>query len=845
MTESAFRLLVGTAIASTMLAPCAAYAQSADSSEGGLAEIIVTAQKREQSVQDVPIAVSAVTQDTIEANRIMTVNDLSSFAPGVTVRPSSGGIQTPAFTIRGQTSYGVVAGSDKQISIYLDGVYISSPRGSIFDLPDVSRLEVLRGPQGTLFGRNATAGAVSVTTRDPTGDPHVKAEFGLGNHDQRRYRISADLPQMGPFSAYFSFMRNEQNGDIRNAAAGTIWDRSLSPSKFGVDRSPEYLGSVDSNSYFAAVKFEPIDTVKIVYKYDRNEDHGTPEGVSLIGFNPNVPAAQGGPLLGAVVSALYNSQNVYMNPAALRPDMVTNGFAVPRQQTVQGHNVTATWQAADAITVKNIFAYRSANVFAPTPIDGVSNLTFTQAALPSFALFSAVSQFGAAFFTLPAGTQSAIVAGAAAALQPRVGQRVLLVASQAASISKQWSDELQVNYTSDRLNLTAGLLWFHSKDESGGPELMQNTFFLTFVPQTGVLPLGNEGRNFNTATSLAAYAQLEYKVLPELEFVAGARVTHDDKDSSFRWDVRDNAGVITPRPLIVAPTYKNTKPNFLVGLNWTPRERTLVYAKYSNSFVSGGSLAGIEYQPETASSFELGFKSDFFDRRLRTNLALYHVNYKHYQGPNSTTAASSVAAILPTLTALYGASTASELVSSLGTFVLDVGDVRAQGVELEVYAAPVRGLNLGGSVGYTDVKYTRVNPALLAAQNGEYIPFGRPKWTASVYASYETQPLIGDTTLQFRVDGLYKSEFTFSSQPSQDGAFAGNANALATPAYWLINGRVALRNLKLGPVDAELAVWGKNLADKKYLANVLYLPFGTAGNFIPARSYGLDLTVQF
>ena len=168
-------LLGCSALATVALLPGQALAQDAEENRG-LEEIIVTAQKREQSVQDVPIAVTAVTQETLKANRIFTVNDLSSIAPGVTVRPSAGGVSVPSFTIRGQNSFGVVAGSDKQVSIYLDGVYISSPRGSIFDLPDVARLEVLRGPQGTLFGRNATAGAVSVTTRDPSGEAGAKLE---------------------------------------------------------------------------------------------------------------------------------------------------------------------------------------------------------------------------------------------------------------------------------------------------------------------------------------------------------------------------------------------------------------------------------------------------------------------------------------------------------------------------------------------------------------------------------------------------------------------------------------------------------------------------------------------
>jgi iron complex outermembrane receptor protein len=197
-------LLASTALAAVLGLPGQALAQATASENGGLEEIVVTAQKREQSLQDVPIAVTAVTQENLQANRIYTVNDLSAIAPGVTVKPSAGGISTPSFTIRGQVSFGVVAGSDKQVSIYIDGVYISSPRGSIFQLPDIQRLEVLRGPQGTLFGRNATAGAVSITTRDPSGEAHVKVEGTYGNLDAYRVRVTAETPQFGPFSAYAS-----------------------------------------------------------------------------------------------------------------------------------------------------------------------------------------------------------------------------------------------------------------------------------------------------------------------------------------------------------------------------------------------------------------------------------------------------------------------------------------------------------------------------------------------------------------------------------------------------------------------------------------------------------------
>jgi outer membrane receptor protein involved in Fe transport len=357
-------LLASTALALATWLPATAHAQEADSA-GGLEEIVVTAQKREQSLQDVPIAVTAVTQETLQANRIYTVNDLSAIAPGLTVKPSAGGIQTPSFTMRGQNSFGVVAGSDKQVSIYLDGIYISSPRGSIFEMPDIARLEVLRGPQGTLFGRNATAGAVSITTRDPTGDAHARLEGTVGNYDAYRVRATLETPEVGPFSGYFSYVRNYRRGEIENSQAGLLWDRSNSPSGYGKGASPRWLGTVDSNSYFAAVKFEPSDDFKMVYKYDRNDDSGTPEGTAMAAYDANPPAAGGGVLLGGVLQALYTSNGVHLNPSAKRPDIVDNGWVVARQQRVQGHSLTATWQATDSVTVKNIAAYRKAKcVFA-------------------------------------------------------------------------------------------------------------------------------------------------------------------------------------------------------------------------------------------------------------------------------------------------------------------------------------------------------------------------------------------------------------------------------------------------------------------------------------------------
>jgi len=807
-------LLLGAAASAVSMAS-PAVAQDEAVGTGGLEEIVVTAQKREQSLQDVPIAVTALTQDTLQANRITNVNELGSIAPGLTVRPSAGGIQTPFFTIRGQQSQGVVAGSDKQASIYLDGVYLASPRGTIFDLPDVARLEVLRGPQGTLFGRNATAGAISVVTRDPTGELGATLQGTYGNYDAWRVRATLETPEFGPFSAYFSYVHNYRRGEIRNLAAGVLWDRS--DVGYGQALSAKWLGTVKTDSYFAALKFEPSPDFKAIYKFDLSEDKGTPEGTSLVAAS-------------SLLAPFLAASGVPLTPNALRPKAVSNGWVVPRQQKVYGHNLTATWNATDAITVKNILAYRKADVFSPSAIEGYGGVVLNAANTPYIAFLQGVFD-PAQYPTL-------------------YGQRFVGYVSQATSIAKQWSDELQVNYSSDKLQATVGAIWFHSKEQSGGPPGQQNSPSFSFFPADGTIPQAKEGRSFNSQTSIAAYAQLEYKILPELELVAGARITRDKKKSAIRFDI---PALMIPTTTLSPPDYKKTKPSFMAGLNWTPERGKLVYFKWSNSFVSGGTTYGINYEPEKASSFELGAKADFLDRRLRTNLALFHVEYKNLQQSQSPRAASSSRELCTNaLIPLYGDALGAGLCdNSISTFIAQVGTLRVQGVELEVTAAPASGVTLGGSLAYTDTKYKDLLPAFLAANLGTYLPTYRPKWTASAFGSFETEPFAGGMTMSARLDGLFTSRQRIDSHSfevfTNFTSAPGSAAAYDTPGYWLLNGRVALKHIPMGPVEAELAVWGKNLTDEKYkqFALILGPSIGTAANYIPARTFGVDLTVDF
>ncbi|MBV1686214.1 TonB-dependent receptor [Novosphingobium sp. G106] len=722
-------LLLTSALVTSGLLASAAHAQAASDS-GGLEEIVVTAQKREQSLQDVPIAVTALTGNTLEVNRVSSVSDLSGLAPGVIVRTAAGGSQVPSFSIRGAISYGVVPGSDKQVSIYIDGVYIGSGRGGIFDLPDVERIEMLRGPQGTLFGRNATAGAVSISTRDPSGEVGVKAAFTVGNYDQYRMRLSVDTPQIGPFSAYGTFVHNYKRGDIRNAGAGAIWDRTVAG--LGVGRSPDWLGTRKSDSYFAAVKFEPSDSFKTVYKFDYSREEGTPEGTGLVGINAAAPGI--GALLGPLTNALLTSQSTPVNIAAdgKRPSVVNNSWVIPSDQKTYGHSLTSTLVLNDRLSVKNIFAYRYSHIFAPSPIDGFSGLPFTQQAVVPLATFQAIAG------GLPASFIPVIAAG----LQARVGQPFVALGVQAESYIKQWSDEVQINYDSDLFTLTAGGIWYHSNERNGALNIPGTTSF-SVVPN-GVIT-GSQAVNYNKATSLAGYAQLEIHVTPQLDLIGGARITYDHKTGQLV------AGPANARISFPPFDYKKTKPNYLVGVNYKPSDDILLYGKFSTAFVSGGSVSGLEFLPETATSWEAGIKADILDKRLRTNLSLFHVVYKNLQTAQS---GGNFPALFPTPPFPIGFS------NTVGTIVVPQGGpVKAQGFEFEATAAPAHGLTIGGSLSYTDTKFEAVNPVLIAQNRGDYQPALRAKWTGGLWGQFETEPLVGDTTLLLRADGNWHSSF--------------------------------------------------------------------------------------
>ncbi len=796
MNNPSARLLLSTAI----LAACGANTPTA-MAQGrimALDEVIVTAQKREQSLQDVPVAVTALTEEAVELNKIIDVNDLSGLAPNLSVRPAVGGVSLPAFSMRGITSYGVVAGSDKQISIYLDGVYIGSPRASIFQLPDIQRIEVLRGPQGTLFGRNATGGAISIDTRDPSGELAVRQALGFGNRDYFRSETSVDIPTIGDFSAYFSYTEEEQEGDIDNLGGGLTWDRTA----LGQGRisSPDTLGEVDTRGFFFSALYEPTADFALTYKYDYSKDEGSPRGNAILSdFYTGTLPAEGALLLDLLAQA---NPDLLWNGSTTRPDEVSNPFTLNRDQEVQGHNLTAIWEIDDDLTLKNTLAYRESEIIAYSDISATS------------------------------GWIIGPIVGLGTGLPADSG--FCYICSDAGGISEQWSNELQLTWDGELATITSGLLYFESEDESGGPRGGVNTYQFGMFPgyviprAENLNPLpAEQSYSLNEAQSYAIYGQSEIHLTDELDLLLGLRYTEDDKSGSYVNGTLDN------------PTYRDFDYNddnlsYLVGLTYALSDDIMVYGKYSTAFVSGGSVAGFGFEPEEAESWEIGGKGDFMDGRLRANLAFFDVTYDHLQFAQSGT-------LVPEA-------------SGIDVLLVDGGTLDARGMELEFTALPFESLTLQANIGYQDVEFAKYTEIVAigadaagpnAYPNSSVEPTLVPEWNMALSAYYETNPIFGTAYLSLGVTGIWQDDIRLEPNPGRAAATPFGEMEFV-PANWELNLRAALKEIRFGDSwMAEVALWGRNLTDSDEMSFATNFGAFPAGSFQVARSYGVDVIVRF
>ncbi|MGE8135136.1 TonB-dependent receptor [Novosphingobium subterraneum] len=761
-------------------------------------EIIVTAQRREESLQKVPVAVTAIGTEQLEALRVTSVRNLAGLAPSLQFN-AQGQQSNPTIIIRGVASGTSSNSVDPKVGMYIDGVYIGRAVGSLLDFSDIQRVEVLRGPQGTLFGRNATSGAISIVTAAPKGEWGVRATGSYGNYDAFRGKVSLDLPQIGPFSIRLSYLHDQIDGDVTNTMGGKGLNIALRAPEFGTQRFVNKLGYRNVDGGQIAVRGE-FGALTADYRFDYTDTRASGRAMQSLGVIPDAS----GQLLGPIV-ALQPFFGGTTNEGLNGPLSSVAAATSEEHVVTHGHSLTLTLDASDNFTVKSISAYRK---FRQDPVifdlGSAGGMRFTFQQLGAFLTPGLTPQQIQAILFNPANA-------------PGPNDYFFPLLSARATRQEQFSQELQFQLSNDSYQLTAGLFYFHEK--SPGTEvlgILSPTPSATIVPS----PLDNIFGSGITRTegindSMAGYAQLTWHLSDTFDLTGGLRGTIDDRELKIFVISGAQGGSLGVGDY--KATYK--KLTWTGIATWRPTEQTTLFAKVATGYVSGGILSGIPYRPENLTSYELGAKAQFLDNKVRLNVAAYYNDYKDLQTQNFINGRQ---------------------------FFDNAGKAKIKGFEAELDVVPVAGLNLSGSVSYTDFNYKQF------ILNGQDVAaFARPtyfsKWTGRAAASYNSPDFSssgGHVTAL--IEGRYRSTYYLTSTPLRD--LLTNQPVLEDrnrqPAYWLVNGRLGVADVGLGGAKVSLSVFGDNIFNKRYIsfgAPVLLF----TGSYERGRTYGVELGVNF
>ncbi|MCX9148504.1 TonB-dependent receptor [Erythrobacter sp. WG] len=576
------RIVAAGLLAGTAMSPV--WAQENPAPAEGDQEIIVTAQRRAQNIQDVPISVTAISGETLEARSARNVNDAIAFAPNVAVTTGPTGGNFGGFFIRGVGQLDNSIALDPGVGVYVDDVYIARLQASSVDLLDLERLEVLRGPQGTLFGRNTIGGAISLVTVSPDPGGFSARVRGITG-SRERYDLSASLNV--PLAANAAiratgFTRN-QDGWGRNVATG------------------ETFGKVSELGGRLKVLFEPSPDFSILLQGDYLRARNSPSHQVLLGFNPQagitVPRP---PMLGGPFFLPGVSPTGVPFPTGVAADRSTNrrdNFAsVPDQLDIDtgGVSLTVTGDLGFG-TLKWISAWRQFDEDSFADFDGTRFVLYDNASVLRQEQISQEIQLsgqignvnyllGGYYFAENAFNNVTLCTGSN---QPRLVNRCLRsrnniwldVESVAAFGELSWD-------VNDWINIFAGLRWTSETKDQANDSLLDNREAVpTALPPIAIPAPG-------TTRVALPYTQ-----------------------------VSRTFSAVTPR----------------IGVNLQVADRMRVYASFAEGFKSGGfngrpsSQQIISYEPEEARTYEIGFKGDFFDRLLRVNAAVFQSDYRNQQ----------------------------------------------------------------------------------------------------------------------------------------------------------------------------------------------------------------------
>lgn len=767
------------ATSSLVLVPGLAHAQAQPEAVGAdstqIEEIVVTAQKRRESLQDTPLAVSAITAQTIEDRGITDVGSISSIAPNLVINQTPASSTSPAVFIRGIGEAEPILTADAPNALYVDGVPIGRSTGSMFDLVDLERIEVLRGPQGTLYGRNTTGGAINLITRKPAKDFGVSQFLSYGRFDLFQARTTLDTGELGSsgLAATFSYVHKQRDGYVDNILAPSSKD----PGSYNVD------------AFRASLGYDKGGPVRVDYAFDYNQRDSRGIPVQLAAAFPHVQGyLEASQFLGGAAPQISRD----------RLDRLRLDFDGKLVDNVTGHTLTVEADLGDDTTLRSISGYRRwKSLVNSTDLDGNGDLV-------GFTVSPAI--LAPPFDFIPEG------------INP-----ISLYNGDTQSFQRQWSQELNLlGKIGDSFEYVLGGFLFEEKARQR--DFAQITIVIPFDDPIDLGPVSTPAFGVNIETLLqyrhrsrsqAMFGQATWKISDRFSVTGGLRHTWDQKKLD------------ETAPLILSDEDKFNQLTWMANAKYDFSDDVSAYARVATGYKSGGfnaRSASQSFDPEKVISYELGLKSELFDRRVRFNLAAFHTRYKDLQ------------------VSQFEAGT-----SGANSATVNAGKATYTGIEAEVLARVTPNLTLAGNVGYVDRKYKTYlfrDPATDQLVN--IASTARFSYSASTTANAGVEyafPEFGFGRLSARLDYNYRSGLFFHPVD----ALAPFNTVIADGPASTFDGRLTLSELEFGGSDVSIALWGKNITNTEYLlSGIDFGPLGFANvTFAEPRTWGVDLRVRF
>lgn len=683
-------------VSAALLSGAAALVSPPRAGAQALEEIVVTARKREESLQETPIAITAFDAAELQALSMSDISMLGDFTPNLNVsfsQGNSGGSNLGA-NIRGVGQFDFLITTDPGVGVYLDGVYLGRTTGAVLDLLDVARVEVLRGPQGTLFGKNTIGGAINVVTQAPSDALTGEVGLTVGEESRLDGRLSVSGPLAEGLAGSLSLASRNRDGYVERTVDGGE------------------LGDVDQLVGRAALAWQLSDRVSLDFSVDhtRQRQGSAPSLLAEVD-----PAASILPLWNAFVA----------DPAPITPadvDLGSNFFSTeqtgPNRNDLDVTGVSFTLEAAlgDTLDLRSITAWRELD-----------------------------AEFGRDGDNTPAQYVHTLNR----VDQDQVSQELQLLGN-AAGGRLDWlagayfyrEDASDFN----RPRLASGL--FDALEALPAPlgppgAPCAPPFFAPGCPGNPInvaLDLDLNVLTEQEVTSYAFFTSLDYALTERLSLNVGLRWTDEEKDFAVQ-NFRENSGVvILPPGTTASDSWQEL--SYRAGLDFQSSENVLWYGAVSRGFKSGGfngrptaQGAVDSYDPEFLTSYEIGVKADLIGRRLRLNAAVFTNDYEDIQ------------LLVRTVDPVTG---------SFLSVLQNAAEASVDGIELEATALVSDRVTLGFGLGHLDAEYDDTGGAIEITEDSELAQ--TPEWNVNASVRYE-HPLADGAAIATRLDYGYTSSY--------------------------------------------------------------------------------------